>query len=140
MATNVSNNDDVIDSRQIIERIAELREGIEETDACVQADGDDCACGMPLDSHDVDEYRDELATLEALAEEASASPDWQYGETLILDSYFRDYAEQLADDIGAISGTEQWPLRHIDWEAAARELQQDYISVDFDGVTYWIRM
>ena len=27
----------------------------------------------------------------------------------------------------------------IDWAQAARELRMDYTSVDFDGVTYWIR-
>ena len=32
-----------------------------------------------------------------------------------------------------------WPFNCIDWEKAAEELQQDYMSIDFDGVTYWMR-
>ena len=32
-----------------------------------------------------------------------------------------------------------WPYSCIDWEQAAEELQQDYMSVEFDGVTYWMR-
>lgn len=41
--------------------------------------------------------------------------------------------------MGALKGATEWPLRHIDWDAAAEELKQDYTSVEFDGVTYWIR-
>jgi hypothetical protein len=35
----------------------------------------------------------------------------------------------------------QWPYRHmtIDYEAAANEAEQDYMTVDFDGVEYLIR-
>ena len=142
MADPISKYDDIIDSRQVIERIDELTEAIGETDACVQADGDECHCGMPLDSHDVDEERDELAALKALAEEASTSPDWTYGEALVRDSYFKTYAEELADDIGAVDQdlSNRWPYTYIDWEQAARELQQDYMAVDYDGVMYWIRV
>ena len=32
-----------------------------------------------------------------------------------------------------------WPNNHLDWKAAAEELQLDYTEVDFDGVTYWTR-
>jgi len=105
-----SNHDDVIDSRDIIEAI---------------------------ESGDLDE--EDQKAFEALAAEAEGSPDWPHGETLIRDSYFEDYARELAEDTGMIKGDEEWPLRHIDWEAAADELKQDYFSVDFDGVEYWIR-
>jgi NAD(P)-dependent dehydrogenase (short-subunit alcohol dehydrogenase family) len=48
-------------------------------------------------------------------------------------------AQQLAEDIGAISREDKWPLNCIDWAEAARELQVDYSSVTFGGVDYWIR-
>lgn len=32
-----------------------------------------------------------------------------------------------------------WPNTCIDWDEAARELQYDYFTVEFDGITYWIR-
>ena len=67
------------------------------------------------------------------------SSEWQHGLELIADSYFEEYAEQLADDIGAIDRNAIWPVNCIDWEKAARELQMDYSSVDFDGETYWYR-
>lgn len=86
---------------------------------------------------------DELAELDALrtlAEQCEGyAADWRHGETLIRDSYFQDYAEQLADDLGAIDAKAGWPNNCIDWQRAARELQMDYTAVDFDGVTYWIR-
>ena len=40
---------------------------------------------------------------------------------------------------GQMPPSNQWPLYCIDWEYAARELKHDYTSVDFDGVTYWVR-
>lgn len=81
----------------------------------------------------------ELGALEALAEEANGSPDWQYGEGLIRDSHFEDYARQLAEDVGAMPDDARWPCTCIDWEKAADELKMDYTSVSFDGVDYWIR-
>jgi antirestriction protein len=120
--TIIDKYQDVLDSRDILDRIEDLETWAKDSPEDV-SDGE----------------REELAILKALAEEASASPDWPYGETLIRDSYFREYAEQLADDIGAVPDDAKWPLTHIDWEAAARELQYDYFPVDFDGVMYWIR-
>ena len=76
----------------------------------------------------------------ALAEQAEGyAADWQYGEQLIRDSYFKDYAMELAEDIGAVDANASWPNTCIDWDQAARELQMDYTSVEFAGVTYWIR-
>ena len=92
-----------------------------------------------------DDETEELQTLENLLEELKGcggdeqwEGDW-YPITLIRDSYFEDYAEELANDIGAINSEASWPNNCIDWERAARELQQDYSSVEFDGVTYWYR-
>ena len=52
--------------------------------------------------------------------------------------------EELIDDCYELpkefkSG--EWPWRHmkIDFEAAAEEAKQDYTSVEFFGITYWIR-
>lgn len=82
----------------------------------------------------------ELQALRALAQEASAyAEDWEYGETLVRDSYFKEYAMEFADDIGAVNWEASWPNTCIDWDQAARELQIDYSAVEFDGVTYWIR-
>ncbi len=119
----ISNGDDIIDSREVIARIRELEELQDDEDSEME-----------------EEDSDELAILLELAEEASGyAPDWEYGEALIRDSYFETYARELADDIGAISKDAGWPMAHIDWEAAAEALQQDYTEIDFDGVSYWVR-
>lgn len=112
--------DDVIDSREVIDAIAELRE-------------------MIADTPD-DDKADELAALEALAEQCEHYvDDWEVGETLVRDSYFEQYARDLATDLGAIPDTYSWPVSHIDWAEAARHLQMDYVTVTFDGITYWVR-
>lgn len=125
---SVSNCDDVIDSRDVIERIEELQE---ERDA-YEEDGsgtwgeDDAA---------------ELASLEALQDEAEGySEDWRYGATLIRDSYFVQYCRELVKDIGDIpSDLPSYLANNIDWQGVADDLRVDYTEVDFDGVTYLIR-
>jgi hypothetical protein len=115
--------EDVVDSRDVIERIETLTDLSSEPDFS-------------------EEEAEELKVLRALAEEASGyAADWQYGETLIRDSYFKDYAQELAEDCGMLKPEldGQWPYTCIDWDHAAKELQYDYTAVDFDGVTYWIR-
>lgn len=107
---------DILDSRDIIAKIEELESLLED-------DPDD----------------EELKNLRALAEESSGSPDWPYGETLIADSYFEQYAQELAEDIGAVQKDATWPNQYIDWEAAADALKQDYMSVAYGETEYWIR-
>jgi hypothetical protein len=127
MTTDITNSDDVIDSRDVIARIEELeaeRDSFEDGD-WAEASPDEAA---------------ELATLQALAKDGeNYADDWQYGATLVRDSYFEQYAEELAADIGAIDPKASWPLNCIDWEAAADQLKIDYTAIDFDGVTYWVR-
>ena len=123
----ITNYDDVIDSRDVIARIEELESEMEDLE------------GQELENWKED-YQDELDSLKALAEEAEGSPDWEYGETLIRDSYFTEYAEELCKDIGEIPKELPWYIaNHIDWDGVASELKQDYMSVDFDSVEYWIR-
>ena len=116
----IDNTQDSIDSRNIINWIEELEqdEGRDEEDTA------------------------ELKTLQDLAEQCrDSTPEFENGEVLIRDSYFTEYAQDLAGEAGRIpqAGSDPWPLYCIDWEYAARELQMDYTPVEFDGVTYWVR-
>ena len=138
MNDRLTDGRDIIDTRDIIERIAELRAkwasatGDDPDD--YQLSGDDYLAG--LDEGD----RDELVALEEFRDEyADSFPDWRYGETLIRDDYFTTYAQELADDIGAIPSDMSWPSCYIDWERAARELRYDYTPTELNGVTYWGR-
>lgn len=88
---------------------------------------------------DYSEELAELATLKALAEEGSdCSAEWDYGATLIRDSYFVEYCKDMLVDIGDLPKN----LPHyieIDWDKTADNLKADYASVDFDGVEYFVR-
>lgn len=101
-----------------------------------------------LDTRDLAEVikttddEDELTILKAFEQELTdifGNMALVDGVTLIRDSYFENYAQELAEDIGAIGHDLQWPLYHIDWEAAANSLKMDYTLVAFDGVEYWGR-
>lgn len=117
---SITNSDDIIDSRDIDARIEELQESAE---------------AEPLDESGTEE----LAALLALRGDVGYGGEWPYGIGFIRDSYFQTYAEDLADDIGAIDRNATWPCNCIDWEQAARELRMDYSSTELDGVTYWYR-
>lgn len=138
MRNEISNSDDIIDSRDVIARIAELESEIEESGASVNLDTGD---GMSADGKtDMTAEIEELAALQAFRDEAEGyAPDWTHGATLIRHSYFVEYAQQFAEDIGAINRDALWPNDCIDWEKAARELRVDYTAVAFGDVTYYVR-
>ena len=117
---------DVTDSRDIIARIERVESDLEQA----RVDGDDTT-----------DLEVELKALEAFAEEASGyAPDWHYGERIIHEDYFTQYAQELSDELSLGDGAmAQWPFTHIDWEAAAGQLKMDYSDVEFDGVTYYIQ-
>lgn len=132
--SDVNNRADILDSRDVEERITELEEA---RDADLEPGAE--LTEEQRKAWDTSEEGEELAALLALREEAEGYSDWQHGATLIRDSWFIEYAKQYADDIGRVEGAASWPYNHIDWEAAAEDLQQDYTSVEFDGVVYWVR-
>lgn len=109
-----SNRDDLINSRDVIAYLKKLES---EADANNQ---------------------DELDALRKLAIEGEQyAPDWKYGETLIRESYFTKYAQDLVRDIGDLPEMADYIV--IDWEATARNLKPDYTEIDYDGVAYLIR-
>ena len=109
--------DDIIDSRDVIQAIEDLEAEKEQF-------------GDEFDEAEL------LAQLKEL-DESVGGRDWRDGVTLIRDGYFETYAQELAEDIGAIGRDLAWPANCIDWERAARELQMDYSSAEFGGVDYW---
>lgn len=59
--------------------------------------------------------------------------------TMIPDDDFERYAQELAEDIGLIDRGVRWPYTCINWAEAAQELQEDYTSVEVNGITYWFQ-
>ena len=86
-----------------------------------------------LDPDDPDDEEELSALLEAFKADAGDA------EEFIAVSYFRDYAQELAEDTGAIPDDYAWPASCIDWEQAARELAMDYGIVTLDGVDFYCR-
>lgn len=125
---NISNTEDVIDSRDIIERIEELESELAEyLDA---TDGEDIESFPDID---------ELRVLRKLANKAEQySSNWEYGETLIRYSYWQEYVQELLVDCGDIPENLPWYIS-IDWETTADNISQDYNLVEFDGIDYYIR-
>ena len=80
---------------------------------------------------------DELNELRALAEEIG----WQAlddGVMLINECYVAEYAEEFAEDIGAVDTDNfNWPYYWIDWDKAGEALMMDHTSVEFEGVTFY---
>ena len=127
--TTLDLNADIIDVRDIIARVEELEDAI------------------PDDANDARNWLDsgEFVALCAILDElkgAGGDEQWRgdwYPVTLVRDSYFRSYAQDLADDCGLIDHTAGWPMNCINWDKAARELQYDYTCVEIDGTQYWYR-
>ena len=141
--TKDTRGDNIIDSRDVIERYEELSAEREELEEQVQEmDDGDIEGGKEAIAELaawLEENGDEFNALTDLCEDGEGFSDWKHGMTLIKDSYFVTYAKELAYDIGYISVPVDWPYTYIDWDNAAEALQSDYTSVDFADKTYWGR-
>lgn len=130
---------DTIDSRDIQERIDELQSEFDSyVDEYEDSDGEEDA-GEDLLNW-LEENGDEFVTLLEIKEEVEQyTSEWDSGAFMIADNHFEDYAQELAEDTGAIDRNAKWPLTHIDWDAAAEELKYDYSEFTIAGRSYWIQ-
>jgi len=120
METTLDLTADIIDVRDIIERVAELEEPT------------------------IEPVKEELAELTAILADLKDNGgdeqwrgDW-YPITLIRDSHFKEYAIEMLEECGTIpKDFPSWV--EIDWDATAHNVRMDYISTEIDGVTYWYR-
>lgn len=155
MTHTISNSDDVIDSRDVIQRLEELKEERDDLERAIDeakeelesADGDE-ERGIVLEAIEsaVEALKDwdsdnkaELDALQSLNDEAEGyADDWKYGATLIRDTYFTEYCQELLDDIGDLP-KDLPSYIVIDWDATAGNLKAGYTEVDFDGTAYLVR-
>jgi hypothetical protein len=119
---------EIIDSRDLIARADEIEAANDAAD-----DGED-------DDRDQDARDEETELLAAIRELADQGiEDWEDGATLIREDYFKTYAQEFAEDIGAMPDANAWPGSYIDWDRAADALAMDYTSVTFLGTDYYVR-
>lgn len=134
MTQEISNSDDMIDVRDIIARVEELREWRDSINP------EDDGLAHSLDAEDLSD----LAMLESLLSDLKGNggdKQWEdswYPIGLIRDSYFVEAMQELVQDIGDLPKDIPGYLV-IDWDATAGNLRADYSSVEFDGITYWYR-
>jgi hypothetical protein len=144
----MSNN--ILDSRDLEQELTELLEQFNDwrsnlTDEEIYDLAEKCECEvsdlteldflLEWDSSD----SERIAAIQDLKNEVN-SREWDYGIQFVKDSYFEEFALDEAENIGAFNARENsWPYNCIDWKKAAEELQYDYSSVEFDGLTYWYR-
>lgn len=139
--------DDILDSRDIKRHLEELEtqwedkvnEAMEGARGEAGDDFDEDAFKKKFEDQceeDGDTDLEDLKKWRKVAGELEGSRNYDHGMFLIHEDHFRQYAEQLADDLGYIKSDVSWPYNHIDWEAAANELRHDYTVYELDGYTY----
>lgn len=136
MTQAFSNNDDIIDVRDIIARVEELEAEIENIDDMPEGD-------MMKNTVEADELRKECETLTELLNNLKGTGgdeewrgDW-YPVTMIKDSYFEDSMDEFVSECYDIDALKLPSFISIKFDYVA--LQSDYTSVDYDGTTYWVR-
>jgi len=119
--TNTMHLDDVIDVRDIIERIEEL-----EADQPLQ-DEDELA--------ELDLLKSIMDELKGNGGDEQWDGDW-YPATLIRESYFEEYMDEMvADCYDVPKDLPSFMTITLDYVA----LQMDYTSVEINGITYLYR-
>lgn len=150
--TSVTIGSHGIDSRDLIKARDEAQELIDaDNEALAEAQekgkGDSLGLNTPegeliaaeYDLLTDDERADLTAIIELVDELDGCCEDWSYGAFFIPDHRWVEYAEEYADEIGAVERNASWPNNAIDWQQAADELAMDYTTVEFDGETYYVR-
>lgn len=82
-----------------------------------------------------EEYQQELDELNSLENELS---EWSEGNTLIPESEWVDYVQDLLTDIGDLPRNIPWYIA-IDWEKTAENIAQDYSLVTYQKEDYYVR-
>lgn len=152
MARTIEKGDKILDVRDVTRLFSDMES---ERDDLVQAveDAKEARDAFASDDSDdageIDAAETELADAEKELAEWDADNGEDFKElkafyddlpsngTLIHEDYFTEYAQQFADDIGAIDRNAGWPLNYIDWDAAADALRQDYTAYEWGDETYY---
>ena len=131
------------DSKTVLEALRDaVTEAWEELTAAVADESREHEREELSAAHDAaqDEFgEDEQTELAEIEEISTATSSFRDGEAMIPVEDFEEYAEQLAEDTGAIDRNASWPLNHIDWTAAAEALSADYTEVSYQGTDYYVR-
>jgi antirestriction protein len=140
--------EDYSDKEEFLAACAELHKDESDPELMFQ-DHEDIPAGMVSESHIAAEVWDWLELDEDDRELLAAYRDCMSRDDADIDDAReafqgihdteRDFAQQLAEDIGAIQENASWPYSCIDWDQATRELMMDYSSTRHNGKLYIFR-
>ena len=140
----------IIDTRDLQKRLEELedelgalQEAVNDADEalneCEEGEHHEPFTALNEATAELEDWQEEnLEELEELRTLRDEIPEWRYGEALINDDHFVEYAQDLAEDLG-MGRNQPWPYSCIDWDRAADDLKMDYSSCEYQGETYWFR-
>jgi hypothetical protein len=120
---------DVLNTDELVERLDQCREELESLGESV----------LPVHPIETGSVVEEIKLIEELLDQLRDEDEFRYGITLIAASYFREYAQDLAEECGLLPDSYTWPISCIDWDRAVWELQMDYTQVTVGGRSYWWR-
>jgi len=142
-----SSNDSTIDSRDVTVAADEYRNDIEFkeeeiSDAQEELEAEDAVDEQVEISERLEQLQQELSELQEEAEDIFAfEQDCESyasgGSTLINESYFAEYVEELARECGDISEN-SWLYSYIDWDRAAEDCKMDYTTITFEGTDFYV--
>ena len=155
MTESINFNDDRISVSDITDRLEELEDiPVSEEDRQHYSLGDEAGITLgeltdeqlgTIGGEFGDDDATELKLLKEVLEELSGNGgdeqfrgDW-YPSELINEHHFQTYAQEFADEIGAINSEASWPNNCIDWEQAANDLRSDYTAIDIEGHSFLYR-
>lgn len=125
----VDDEDETEEEQQLADELAGARKDLREAEAWADANPEDA---------------EELTTLESLLDDMRGyggnhqfEGDW-YPGSLIRESYFTDYVEEMLKDIGDLPQDLPGYIA-IDWDKTAENVKMDYSEVTYDGVEYLYR-
>lgn len=128
-----------LSAADIAEKIEDTNTRLRETEDTIKANETDIdMLNGRINRHRerISETKEELKPYKDLAEQCQNYGDWKHGTRLIRKKEFKNYAQEFAEDIGAVDKRADWPMNCIDWDQAANELENDYSSFYFDGEEY----
>lgn len=86
------------------------------------------------------EIIEEYEAIKDFCEELESYGDFEYGETIISEDYFKEYSKDLCKELGYIpDDLPAFIEDNIDWQRVADDLKVDYMEVDYCGTTYLMR-
>ena len=155
-------NEDVISSDDIIELHEELTSIKEDFEFDIEVLGkklkDDSLTGedhtitkdqlaQVIKDYDdfMNEHLGDLKSLEEIVEDGEAViADWNYGATLIKESYFKEYIQELVQDCYPeftedVLNRNEWPYScvEVDWDMAVRDAKMDFYPISINNVDFY---